>query len=72
MNKTQQSQPMQTGIIRAVHSGDSVSIAKGNSVERYFLANVIAPHMGSPNRAEDPFAFAARELLREKITGKKC
>ena len=59
-------------MIRAVHSGDSVSIAQGNNVERFFFANVIAPHMGSPQRAEDAFAHAARELIRDKIIGRKC
>lgn len=28
--------------------------------------------MGSTNRSEEPFGFAAREFLREKIIGKKC
>lgn len=28
--------------------------------------------MGNPNRTEEPFAFEARELLREKIIGRKC
>jgi len=28
--------------------------------------------MGSSNRSEEPFAFDAREFLREKIIGKKC
>ena len=28
--------------------------------------------MGSANRSEDPFGFAAREFLREKIVGRKC
>jgi hypothetical protein len=48
MNKTQNTQPKRTGMIRAVHSGDSVTIAQGNNVERFFFANVITPHMGSP------------------------
>ena len=28
--------------------------------------------MGSSNRVEEPFAFDAREFLRERIIGKKC
>jgi staphylococcal nuclease domain-containing protein 1 len=28
--------------------------------------------MGSASRGEEPFAFEAREFLREKIIGKKC
>jgi staphylococcal nuclease domain-containing protein 1 len=28
--------------------------------------------MGSASRGEEPFAFEAREFLREKIVGKKC
>ena len=31
-----------------------------------------APQVGSSNRVEEPFAFEAREFLREKIIGKKC
>jgi len=36
------------------------------------LASVVAPHMGTNNRAEEPFAFNARELFRNKIIGQKC
>ena len=28
--------------------------------------------MGNANRNEEPFAFDAREFLREKVIGKKC
>ena len=36
------------------------------------LAYVSTPRLGNPSRAEEPFAFEARELLREKIIGRKC
>lgn len=36
-----------------------------------YLASVTAPKMGNTNRAEEAFAFDAREFLREKIVGKK-
>ncbi len=36
------------------------------------MASVQAPKIGSANRSEEPFGFAAREFLREKIVGHKC
>jgi len=36
------------------------------------LAWIQAPRIGSSQRIEDPFAFEAREHIREKIIGKKC
>ena len=36
------------------------------------LAYISGPRLGNPNRAEEPFAFEARELIREKMIGKKC
>ena len=68
---------MITGLIKAVHSGDYVTIHKsikgGPSKEiAAYLASVQAPKMGSSQRVEEPYAFDAREFLREKIIGKKC
>lgn len=37
-----------------------------------YLATIMAPKMGSASRNEEPFAFDAREFLRDKIIGKKC
>lgn len=37
-----------------------------------FLANVVAPRIGNQNRSEEPFAFDAREMIREKIIGRNC
>ena len=36
------------------------------------LAWISAPRLGSSQRVEEPFAFDAREHVREKIIGKKC
>ena len=54
-----------SGYVRAVHSGDCIelhtcltpSTAPRN---RFYLAYVQAPHVGTQQRAEDPFAFEAR------------
>jgi staphylococcal nuclease domain-containing protein 1 len=64
-------------IVRQVSSGDHVVLYKSSKAGPgkeipVFLASVQAPKMGSTNRTEEPFAFEAREFLREKIIGKKC
>jgi len=65
------------GLIKAVHSGDYLTITKssklnGPSDHNIYLASVTAPKIGSTNRVEEPFGFEAREFLREKIIGKKA
>lgn len=65
------------GLIKGVPSGDHVLIHKSTKAGPAkeipaYLASIIAPKMGSTNRVEEPFAFDAREFLREKIIGKKC
>jgi staphylococcal nuclease domain-containing protein 1 len=60
-----------------VFSGDYIQIHKSSKTGpaqefNAYLASVSAPKMGSTNRVEEPFAFDAREFLREKIIGKKC
>lgn len=72
-------QPLKTvkGLVKAVFSGDyfviSRSMKDGSTQEmQAYLASVQAPKMGSSNRVEEPFAFDAREFLRERIIGKKC
>ena len=65
------------GTIKAVHSGDYVTIARtmknGPTQEiPAYLASVSAPKMGSSQRVEDPFGFEAREAIREKCIGRKC
>lgn len=37
-----------------------------------YLASIKAPQIGSANRVEEPFAFDAREFLRERVIGRKC
>ena len=35
------------------------------------MAYVGVPRIGNPNRNEEPFAYQAREAIREKIIGRK-
>ena len=64
------------GLVKAVNSGDFFLIHKstkaGSSEIQAYLASIQAPKIGSSNRIEEPFAFDAREFLRDKIIGKKC
>jgi len=65
------------GLIKAVYSGDYLTITKSTKVSgqtdhNIYLASVQAPKIGSSNRQEDPFGFEAREFIREKIIGKKA
>jgi staphylococcal nuclease domain-containing protein 1 len=66
------------GLVKAVNSGDFIVIHRsakssaGATELNAYLASVTAPKMGSSNRTEEPFAFDAREFLRDKIIGKKC
>lgn len=36
-----------------------------------YLAYVSVPRVGNPNRAEEPFAYEAREAIREMVIGRK-
>lgn len=63
--------------MKAVFSGDYFMLSKttkdgGHAELSGYFASVQAPKMGSSNRNEEPFAFTAREFLRERIIGKKC
>lgn len=65
------------GLVKAVQSGDYVTISKsskisGPSEHNVYLASVQAPKVGSSTRVEEPFAFEAREFLREQIIGRKA
>lgn len=64
------------GVVKQVHSGDFVTIRrtkKGVATDhQYLLASLSAPRMGNNSRSEEPFAFHARESLRERVIGKKC
>ena len=61
--------------MRAVQSGDSLIIKSTNKEEPWeeqvFLAYITAPRIGNKDKAEEPFAFAAREIIRESLIGKK-
>ena len=56
-------------------SGDSLLLHKTKGVDPFeaicYLAYISAPRMGNPNRIEEAFAFEARELVRERLIGKK-
>jgi staphylococcal nuclease domain-containing protein 1 len=62
-------------MVRAVQSGDCLTLAKTAGKdpfeEQCYLAFVSAPRCGNNNRSEEPFAFDAREFVREKIIGRK-
>lgn len=65
------------GLVKAVFSGDYITITKPSKVSgptdhNVYLASVQAPKIGSASRVEEPFAFEAREFLREQIIGKKA
>ena len=61
--------------MRGVQSGDCLTIQRISKAdpweEQVYLAYVSAPRIGNQTRAEDPFAFDAREFLREELIGKK-
>lgn len=59
-------------LVKAVNSGDYLTITKAGKDYNVFLASVAAPKIGSASRSEEPFGFEAREFLRDKIIGRKC
>ena len=58
--------------MKAVNSGDYLTLTKAGKDYNVFLASVTAPKMGSASRSEEPFGFEAREYLRDKVIGRKC
>jgi len=65
------------GLVKAVFSGDYITITKttkvsGTTEHNVYLASIQAPKVGSSTRVEEPFAFEAREFLRELIIGRKA
>jgi staphylococcal nuclease domain-containing protein 1 len=64
--------PLKGALVKAVNSGDYLVLTKAGRDYPVFLASVSAPKMGSATRAEEPFGFEARELLRERLVGRKC
>ena len=50
-------------LVKAVNSGDYVTLTKGGKDYNVFLASVSAPKIGSASRSEEPFGFEAREFL---------
>ena len=59
-------------LVKAVNSGDYLTITKAGKDYNVFLASVSAPKIGSASRSEEPFGFEAREFLIDKIIGRKC
>lgn len=48
------------------------TLKKDQSGDPYcFLAYVSVPRVGNPNRNEEPYAYEARELIREMLIGRK-
>jgi staphylococcal nuclease domain-containing protein 1 len=63
------------GVIKAVPSGNSVVIVtqekQGPPTEKeVLLASVTVPRLGREGKADEPFAWAAREFLRKRAIGK--
>jgi staphylococcal nuclease domain-containing protein 1 len=63
------------GTLRAVPSGDNMVIQKKlkngtYKTKTFFLSDIRCPKMGNNMRNEEPFAFDAREYLRNKFIGK--
>jgi staphylococcal nuclease domain-containing protein 1 len=65
-------QPIKGALVKAVNSGDYITLTKAGKDYNIFLGSVSAPKMGSSSRTEEPFGFEAREFIRERIIGKKC
>ena len=70
--------PSGKAIVKAVQSGDSIhltpvakKLANSNWDSHCFLAYVSVPRVGNQSRSEEPFAFEAREVVRELIIGRK-
>ena len=62
--------------MREVLSGDTLRLQKTTGKDQFdalvHLAYISTPRLGNPNRTEEPFAFEAREQIREKLIGRKC
>ena len=62
-------------IVRGVPSADSLILAKTTGKDQFedicYLAYIKAPRIGNLTRTEEPYAYEARELIREKIIGRK-
>ena len=65
-------QTIKGALVKAVNSGDYLTLTKAGKDYNVFLGSVAAPKMGSSSRTEEPFGFEAREFLRERFIGKKC
>ena len=61
--------------MRGVPSADSLILAKTTGKDQFedicYLAYIKAPRIGNLTRTEEPFAYEARELIRDKIIGRK-
>lgn len=74
----QQQGPLPKGkaIVKSVPSGDQIClipVSKKVQVDdpMCYLAYITVPRIGNPNRNEEPFAYEAREAIREKLIGRK-
>ncbi len=62
--------------MKAVPSGDQICLVPvskkaQDSDPMCYLAYISIPRIGNPNRIEEPFAYEAREAIREKLIGRK-
>ncbi|CAI2381554.1 unnamed protein product [Moneuplotes crassus] len=65
------------GTVKQIQSGDSIIITKknknGNTVDHtFYLASIMAPKVGTPQRDEEPYAYDAKKWLMEKVAGVKA
>jgi len=67
VEKTQDKLPqaIKGALVKAVNSGDYITLTKAGKDSNIFLASVSAPKIGNSNKSEEPFGFEAREYLRE-------
>jgi len=68
--------PSGKAIVKSVPSGDQICLVPVSKSAQEgdplcFLAYVNVPRIGNPNRTEEPFAYEAREAIREKVIGRK-
>ncbi len=74
----QEQGPLPSGkaIVKSVPSGDQICLVPvskkhQNDDPLCYLAYISVPRIGNPNRNEEPFAYEAREAIRDKLIGRK-
>ncbi|KDN53500.1 hypothetical protein K437DRAFT_252861 [Tilletiaria anomala UBC 951] len=72
----QQQQPLQSGIVRSILSGDTLVLRPKGSTnpsaqKTIHVAGIAAPRLGSRERDDEPQAFSSRDFLRLLTVGKE-